>query len=388
MVVSEETRKGRRARARFGYLADATATLVGYNLRRGLGVPARQLEQAATKSWEIAPGVDEPQVPIYIPQSHFARIEAHAPPYEDQPVATLLEAIRNQRHQGAPTRAYLLRNAVLFRQHIYCGLYRGDLYATLGWPALWRSETAEISDGVLATTYSGARWFAHFLYDDLPLQELVSDFGRAVGHLRPVYKHEPGWRTALGVPAPPSYAALRARELVWIDDCGQNLAKRRRYHALRSRLKDRPPGHDRVFLRRNPFPAGEVREISNIDEVESRLVREGFHPVDTGQVSVEEMLALCMHASIVVSVEGSHAAPAYYFARGGACLMFLYPPRRVSVLMPRLAGFYGQVGAMFIGEPAAGNDPARNDSHFYVDPDELAREIERAEAFAAQQHVL
>ncbi len=187
----------------------------------------------------------------------------------------------------------------------------------------------------------------------------------------------------LGVPAPPAYAAVRARKLIWVDDCGQNLAKRSRYQSLRSRVTGFANGHDRVFLRRNPFPVGEVRRIVNGAEVEDRLVREGFHIVDTGQVTVDEMLTRCMNASMVVSVEGSHAAPAYYFARRGACLLSLYPPRRVSVLMPRLASFYGQVGAMFVGEPSA-----EGDSDFYVNPDELIREIDRAAEFAGRQSLL
>jgi hypothetical protein len=78
-----------------------------------------------------------------------------------------------------------------------------------------------------------------------------------------------------------------------------------------------------------------------------------------------------MGASIVVSVDGSHAAPSFYFGRRGACLLFIYPPKRVSVLLPRLAQFYGMIGAMFIGEPVSGSD-----SEFRVDPDELMHEID------------
>ncbi len=193
------------------------------------------------------------------------------------------------------------------------------------------------------------------------------------------YKHEPGWRAALGVPAPPAYGVLRARELIWIDDCGQNLAKRRRYEMMRARLDGIPHGHERVFLRR-PSSGGEDRQIVNIGEVEDRLQREGFHIVDTGQLTVDEMLKCCMGASMVVSVEGSHAAPAYYFGRRGGCVLFIYPPNRVSVLMPRLASFYGEIGAMFIGQPIAGGE-----ADFRVDPDELIREIDRAALFATEE---
>ncbi len=157
--------------------------MVGYKIRRGLGVSPGVLEQAAERSWEIAPGIDEPHVPIYIPESHVSRILRSSPPF--QPIADLVGSIHKDRHQGGPTRAFLLRDAFLFRQHVYCGRYRGDLHSTLDWPALWRAETAEISRGVLASTYSGARWFGHFLHDELPLQELVPSIGPGIGHLRP-----------------------------------------------------------------------------------------------------------------------------------------------------------------------------------------------------------
>jgi hypothetical protein len=352
-----------------GHFAGAAATMLGYNGRRALAIPARSLEQVATKSWELAPGVDEPYPTICISESHFGRILGSAPPY--QSVASVTADIRRDRHYGGPTRAFLLRDALLFRQHVYCGLYRGDLYSTLGWQALRRAETGELSHSILATTYSGTRWFGHFLHDELPLQELVSSLGVGVGHLRPTYKHEPGWRAVLGVKAPPSYASLRVRELVLIDDCGQNPAKRSRYLKLRSRLTGFPRGHDRIFLRRSRSRGSDDRHIVNSEEVEERLVQEGFHVVDTGQITVDEMLKRCMGASIVVSVDGSHAAPSFYFGRRGACLLFIYPPKRVSVLLPRLAQFYGMIGAMFIAEPVSGSD-----SEFRVDPDELMREID------------
>jgi hypothetical protein len=368
------------AKTRLGHFAGAAAAMAGYKVRRGLGVSPRVLEQAAEKSWEIAPGIDEPHVPIYIPESHFGRILRSSPP--SQPVPELIAAIRNDRHHGDATKAYLLRDALLFRQHVYCGRYRGDLYSSLDWRALWQSETAETEQCILASTYSGARWFGHFLHDELPLQELAASLGNAVGHLRRIYKHEPSWREALGVPAPPSYAVLRARELVWIDDRGQNPTKRSRYQTLRSRLERFPRGHERVLLRR-PASGGEDRHIVNIDELEERLVREGFHVVDTGHVTVHQMLEQCLGAAMVVSVEGSHAAPAYYFARRRGCVFFVYPPGRVSVLMPRLASFYGQIGAMFVGQPVTGSD-----TDFRVDPDELIGEIDRADRFARRQSPL
>jgi hypothetical protein len=45
-----------------------------------------------------------------------------------------------------------------------------------------------------------------------------------------------------------------------------------------------------------------------------------------------------------------------------------------------MSGFYGQVGAMFVGQPVDGSD-----TDFRVDPEELVREIDRAAEFTGQQ---
>src|SRR5580704_5629436 len=91
--MSEGSLRIAPARTRLGRFAGAAAAMAGYQVRRGLGVSAGVLEQAAEKSWEIAPGVDERHVPIYIPESHFSRILLSSPP--SQPVAELIAAIRN-----------------------------------------------------------------------------------------------------------------------------------------------------------------------------------------------------------------------------------------------------------------------------------------------------
>ncbi len=133
--------------------------MVGYKVRRGLGMWARQLKDVAEKTWEIAPGVDEPHVPLYIPESHFGRIEAHAPPYQHQPVSSLLAAIRQER---CPSAAGACRGLIYCAMH-FCSANESTVAFTRAISiqrsagALWRANTAEIAEGVMASTYSGAR---------------------------------------------------------------------------------------------------------------------------------------------------------------------------------------------------------------------------------------
>lgn len=347
-----------------------------YKLRRGLRQPMKPVEAVASRSWEIAPGGVEQATPIYMPEAHESRVLCGS--FGNTDVKALLAAIRQESYEHRPTRAHVLPNACIVGHNVYCGPYKDDLWSVNDRKALLRGDVAELDFAVLASTYSGTRWFGHFLHDELPLQQLVPSLGPGVSHVRRYFKHEPGWRTAMGIEAPPMYAVLRAKELLCVDDKGQHAEKRQRYQAMRAQIPMHGK-HRRVLLVRNAAAGGESREIVNAEDVQARLVQEGFHVVDTGRVSVSEMLDECSGAETVVSVEGSHAAPAYYFAQLGACLFYVYPPQRVSVQMPALSMFYGLFGAMFIGEPVAGSDLS-----FRVDPEELVREIERAEHAARQ----
>jgi hypothetical protein len=211
------------------------------------------------------------------------------------------------------------------------------------------------------------------LHDELPLQMLARTLGPTVGHHRDESRHEADWRELLRLEPPPSYGLLRAGRLIVIDDIGQNPDKRARYRALRARLAHLPKGHDRVYLRRGTTTDGEQRPLVNADAVEARLAAEGFHVVDTSSDTPECIARACAGAACVVSVDGSHAVPAFLLAQDGASAMFICPPRRVDAILAQIAGFFGLSGGLFIGEPARGSAAA-----FSVEPDELMRAIDSA----------
>jgi capsular polysaccharide biosynthesis protein len=282
------------------------------------------------------------------------------------------EDILAERHQAGATRALFLKDVVLFDRAFYAGMHKEDLFRGRGFRrTLFSEPAADLDQAVLSTSYAGARWFGHFLHDDLPLELLASGMGRMVGHARPPYPHEPGWRKALDTPGPEMYGAVRARELIVLDDIGQNPEKRRRYATLRGRLTTRRNGPDRIVIRR-PASAGETRAIREEDALWERLQNEGFRIIDPSTLHVDELLQQCAGASLVVSVDGSHAVPALYLARPDAVFLVIYPPSRVSVQLPQMATFYGLRAAMFIGEPIEGTT-----SVFNVDPDELLRLIQQ-----------
>jgi hypothetical protein len=282
-----------------------------------------------------------------------------------------------QRHLARETRAYLLRDALLIDRNIYSGLHKQDLCRGPGSiAALTRERAGTLDQAVLASCYSGTRWFGHFLHDELPLQMLARTLGTAVCHARPEYRHERAWRSLLEVDRPADYGLLHVRRLIVIDDIGQNHGKRERYQTLRARLSDLPAGYERVYLRRSTTE-GECRAPVNVAAIEDCLTREGFAIVDTAADTPQEIVRKCAGASVIVSLEGSHAVPALFLARAGACVLFICPPRRVDFILAQIAGFFGLRGALFIGEPVANSEES-----FSVDPDELAHAIDGATASA------
>jgi hypothetical protein len=360
---------------RLGLATRTAIVAAGYKARRALGARPRSLAERAERSWVIAPGVDEPAAHPFIPEGHLERILQGSPRLPcPHAVRQLLTA---DRHVARETRAYLLRDACLIDRHIYSGLHKHDLFRGAGGiAALTREASATLDDAVLATCYAGSRWFGHFLHDELPLQLLTRTLGSTVGHGRDEYRHERAWRALLRLEPPPYYGMLRARRLIVIDDIGQNPDKRARYRALRARLAHLPRGHERVYLRRGTAD-GELRPLINVAEVEARLLAEGFHIVNTSGETPEEIVCACAGASVVVSIEGSHAVPAFLLAREGASAMFICPPRRVDAILAQIAGFFGLSGGLFIGQPVAECEDA-----FIVDPDEMMRALEAASARA------
>jgi hypothetical protein len=355
---------------RCNVILSGLGALAWYKTRRALRIAPRSLAESVEREVLLELGVEEPAVrPIILPR-HLDRIRAG---FEGRSALEVRSRINTRRHRAVPTRALILKDVLLFDGAFYCGMHKEDLFRGRGFKStLFSQPAAEMDRAVWATSYAGARWFGHFLHDDLPLEVLASGLGPMVGHARPPYRHEAGWRKALDLPGPDLYGALRVRELTVLDDVGQTRGKRRRYAALRSRLAGRKGAADRVVLLRGSG-GGEERRIQDEALLWERLRGEGFAILDTSVLSVDELLEKCAGASVVVSVEGSHAAPAFYLARAGATLVFLYPPSRVSSLMPQLSSFFGLRAAMFVGEPV-------DDSPFVfkVDPDELLRLIDQA----------
>jgi capsular polysaccharide biosynthesis protein len=328
------------------------------------------MDQVAAKRWEMSPAVEEDVEPIVLPEGHLQKIGTGAlgePPDKVRADFTATRAVH------MPTVAYLLRDVSLAGAFCYCGRHKIDLYPPGQLPSnsTEAAEFGQLDHCVLAGTYAGARWYGHMLHDDLPLQMAATSIGQPILNARRIYSHEPGWRGAFDLLIPTRYHHFFAREMIVISDFSQNRYKQDRLRAMRQKLAGRPKAlHRRVYIRRGA--GGTKRVLINEAEVVSSLERQlGFSTFCPDGLSVSEIIDLCNGAELVVSVEGSHAVPPMYTVADGGKVIFLFPPNRVTSLMPKVFRTAGVRCATFIGD-TYGN----GQEEFTVNAEELVRFVE------------
>ncbi len=358
----------------------STLQVAKYYARRALGKvlrkPSIKLSEVAYRSDVICPpGEIEALTPI-IWEHHIPKILGAD---FGVTVDTIRAELRREKFQFEPVVAHRIRNAVLAGGSVFCGRYRHEIGGT---PARWGhwpgSPTFEMDSASLAATPYGSRWFAHWMMDELPYQLLAAKFGPLVAHLRDRYVHESGYHRMLDIPQPLRLATIHFRDLVIVDEFAQNPHKTARYRVFRDKLASFPKGRDRIFLMRGN--SGSRRILVNEQEVADRLAGEGFITINPTTMTAEDVVATCRGASMIISVEGSHMAPAHYLVRDWGTMIVLNPPCRTSLCMADINTFCGIRTGMFICDTVGDSK-----SDFQVDIDELMRFIDFVERKASQE---
>ncbi len=340
---------------------------IKYYTKKIFGFPSQSLEEASSRKWTLAPGSQEPAEKIFYPENHLKRIQ---PAVWGETTTDIIHAVMKTEVIHEPTMAYSLRDCSLVGPRMFSGMYKHDLYRQgLDRFLKKRCEVGYFESAVLASTYSGARWFGHLLHDEFPLQMCARDLGNPVSHMRLSYSQEPGYRELFGVSAPPRFDILHAKEMTVLSDFSQNTYKRERYAAMRGRLSCLPKGHDRVFISRGT--TGHLRLLMNESEIARKLEGEGFKIISPEKHSPVEVLGFCHNASIVVSLDGSHAVPALFATKKHGRVVMLYPPNRVNVRhLGSIAFAMNLCFGMFVCEPSS-DSPDK----FSANPDELIKFI-------------
>jgi hypothetical protein len=227
------------------------------------------------------------------------------------------------------TIAYHIKEAILFDGSIY----HGRLRHFVAEKSLFQSssQVRRLETVGLASSYSGTKYFGHWLADDCLQYLLAEKHGQPLCLRRPTggEMHRKKYETYFGQDWSWTDRAL-INHLIVYQDFAQNGLKRARYKILRARLRERfhhgKIGGSLVYLRRGG--TGTQRLIENEQEIVDVLTKNGFVTVNVEMDTLEHLLGVLAGAKLVISIEGSHAAHCIFSVPENSGLIALQPPDR------------------------------------------------------------
>lgn len=216
----------------------------------------------------------------------------------------------------------------------------------------------------------GMKYFGHFLRDGLPCSLLRREEEALYFPLNPSWPDTQGYAARLGMERLET-ELVHFNRLSICSDIGQNRHRHGRIREIYDRIQATLPAktNDRVFIRRGK--TGVARVLLNEDEVAAALEADGF-AVCAATDGSEKILATCAGAQMVVTVEGSHWAHAFYAASIGAGHLTLNPSDRFNNQYAAYMGALDLSLATLVVE--------RREGGYVADIDRLRRLIDRLEA--------
>jgi len=338
--------------------------------RRLLRRPGPTLEAAAAKIWDLAPGASELTPPAFYLPNQLERVTGWA--FADEHPRRAMEGGLRRVH--APTRAFLLKDAMLVDSAIYANGFSRRYRRRSALP-MARIE-AEIDTGALYCTEQGLKWFGSWLMDDCLAYPLASALGQPVSLKQDLSPHMMEYE-ALQRMAPARPDAALIRDAIVFADFGQNGDKRERAAKRREILlagRD-VKSHPGVFILRGM--AGERRILLNEDDLAQHLSdKRGFKVLNPAKLSVDELLSACAGAETVIGIEGSALMHGVGVLAPGGRILALQPPNRFVTVYKDLADRDGQFFGSVVGISA--------EEGFRIDPIEVEQTLDLFPPSSAQ----
>ena len=327
--------------------------------------PARSYRDISARSWPLAPGCTQHEPPALFEASDTARILGVA---ESSTLALQMSRVSGGLRQHAPTMAYRIRSASLCNGHV---VRPNMVYRVGAGPMPWFASPSrpQLEAAVLACTAFGVKYFGHWLMDDMPLTLAARHLGEPISVLDHLSDHQQAYAALLGTEAR-SLLDAQIKELIVIDDVGQNSFKSQRLEELRSRLLKRYPAAlstKVMILRKN---TGKSRLLVNEMEIAERLAEQGFRILSPLEVCAEELVQACLGAQVVVGVEGSHLTHALVCMPPGGTLITLQPPHRFDAVIKDWCDCRQIRFGFVVGQPV-------QDGGFVVNYDQIDRLLQR-----------
>lgn len=280
------------------------------------------------------------------------------------------QRIHGGMREHAATLAYRLKDAQLYDGHIYKQAMKFPLVVGKA-SYVGSGQVEEISEAALACTYSGNRYFGHWMTDDLPLTLAAQKLAKPFRTAQTQTHHQTEYSELLDIHSTPTSKA-HFKELILVEDFGQNSFKRERYQHIRSKLKGIAPLQSKkgvMFLRGS---SGAQRFLLNENEVAHFLQKQGFTIIDPQQTPAKEIVLQAIGAKIIVGVEGSQLSHGLFTVEDGGAILALQPPYRFNNVYKDRTDCLGLRYGFLVGKEI--------DQGFEISLDDLARTLDKIHA--------
>jgi len=248
-----------------------------------------------------------------------------------------------------PTVAHRLSRAIIADDDVYTNK-SFDRYGNKV-PPLWASNHAIIAEGALCES-GGARFFGHWLCDNLCTELLAAEIGIVPISLPPRWAHEPGYRDVSSLRS--TSANFMAVERLWLlDDRGYNVNRIDRFRKLRALIR-RPiekNANKLVYVARGS--TGAKRNLVNDFEVRSVLQSKGFIILEPEKSSPQHIISALSDATLIVSVEGSAICHALVTLPSKSGVVIIQPPDHFNIFNKIIGDFCNITTGFVVAEPIA-----------------------------------
>lgn len=298
-------------------------------LRQAWGRPTPDLETIASERWTIAPGEKRHIKPAKFLPGQLERIQAA----EFGSVAHVVRDLRGDFDTDiGPTLGYRMKGVDFVDGVLYApGALKHLRRRAHKFPAY--VVPADHVSGALYESWIGNRWFGTWLCEDCLCYPLAETYGAPVVTAPSTKGHAASYETKLGH-HPRRIESAHFEELIFFSDAEHNAHKKARADQIRARLigSNSAEPHPGVFLMRGS--AGDLRLLVNEQEIaEKAAVARGFRVLDPMSSTVDEIVAACAGARVVMGVEGSQLVHGMMVMPPDASLFVIQPPdRTVSTL--------------------------------------------------------
>jgi capsular polysaccharide biosynthesis protein len=293
---------------------------------RRLACGQRELEDVATSCEELSPAKKHYHPRPVFEESDLRRITGLG--------AGTTQAYEMEQTQAVwrthkATVAYTVPDLLHIEGNFYARRFKHGVTLSSGKTLAW-GQAPEIAGGVLGQTWLGAKYFGHWLLEDIPLAWLAADRGFALGAERQLQPQQVQYLELFNAPLNLLPAAAFIRSLDILQDSGLNDLSIQRWRRMRRQFAGTKqtgitPG---VFLMRGS--TGEQRLLSNEVQVANLLTARGFNVVNPGMAGLTEVRAATANARIVVGVEGSQLSHGLLGVADHGALLVLQPPFRFN----------------------------------------------------------